>query len=75
MPDQQTPPSPLAEADPKSLDELFNADPLELKEEAESQTKARPRRPSKYKAVPPKGSLSLENLGLTNVTLPKSEKE
>jgi hypothetical protein len=95
MPDQQTPPSPLAEADPKSLDELFNADPLELtnkdlaalvtelranrdkwaKEEAESQTKARPRRPSKYKAVPPKGSLSLENLGLTNVTLPKGKKD
>ena len=32
MPEQQNQPSPLAEADPKSLDELFNEDPLELTE-------------------------------------------
>lgn len=30
MPDQQNQPSPLAEADPKSLDDLFNEDPLKL---------------------------------------------
>lgn len=29
MPEQQTP-SPLSEADPKSLDELYNEDPLAL---------------------------------------------
>ena len=30
MPEQQDQSSPLAEADPRSLDELFNEDPLKL---------------------------------------------
>lgn len=93
MPEQQDQPSPLSEADPKSLDELFAADPLDLtnknlaalvtelrahrdhwaKEESEAQAQSRTRRPKKYKAAPPKGSLTLENLGLTNVSLPEKK--
>ena len=79
--------NPLSEADPRSLDDLYAADPLTLtdndvdkivadfrkkralweSEDAAAQSQGRARRPKEYKAAPPKGQLSLENLGIGKV--------
>ncbi len=76
--------SPLSEADPKSLDDLYAADPLTLtdddvdkivadlrqkralwaSEDAAAQSQGRARRPKTYKSPPPKGQLSLGDLGI-----------
>lgn len=81
MADQQT---PLVEADPKSLDDLYNEDPLNLtdedidrltedmranralweKEEKAAAAEGRARKPKSYKPKVPKGSLSLDDIGL-----------